>query len=416
MDGRETNATSMTGLYQAMTYESALSGGSWLVGSLAAANWATVSDLQSSLWSNTFNDGLLAPGGLLESVGIDGNIIQSMHAKDDAGFPITIVDAWGRLQGYALLQQEEGGISQTMSGLTQNSNFASQAIPFPIFTAIGVADADQGSCLPVDDSLQFEMTPFEFGSWDKGYASFISSEYLGSHGDQCVTGYDRLTYLMGTSSDLLNEAFSVLPAGTTQLLQNVLDEFDKTTSDCQFLLAAYPDPWQDDAGTLYLTDGGESNQNNPIWPFLNHRDVDVLFVTDVSADGTDSFPNGTEIYHTYQQAQNNGLSRMPVIPDAATFASQGLTQRPTFFGCNDENVMTILWMPNQAYTFQSNTSATQLQYDPDQTNAMIKNGNAIATYGDSEIFGECVGCAIMKKTGTALPGPCQSCFENFCYN
>lgn len=102
---------------------------------------------------------------------------------------------------------------------------------------------------------------------------------------------------------------------------------------------------------LTLSDGGESDQNVPIWPFIQpERTVDVLIANDNSADTTTNFPNGTEIHQTYVNAQAAGLSKMPFIPDVSTFVSEGLNKRATFFGCNETGTMFIVYLPNVAYT------------------------------------------------------------------
>ena len=110
-DNRDSD-TSVSGLYQALTYESGLSGGSWLLGSLAASNWAKVSQLQTNLWRDSLNNGILLPENI-GAVANDLDIIESVRAKDVAGFDPTLVDVWGRLQGYAFLQGPEGGLVDT---------------------------------------------------------------------------------------------------------------------------------------------------------------------------------------------------------------------------------------------------------------------------------------------------------------
>lgn len=47
---------------------------------------------------------------------------------------------------------------------------------------------------------------------------------------------------------------------------------------------------------------------------------------------------------------------------------------------------------------------------------MIANGVLIGTYNNNATWATCLGCAIMKKTGTKLPGGCGVCFDEFCYN
>ena len=61
--------------------------------------------------------------------------------------------------------------------------------------------------------LQFvpesNLTPIlidEMGSFDPMLASFIPTEYLGSiNSSVCVTNYDQIAYVSGTSSALFNE-------------------------------------------------------------------------------------------------------------------------------------------------------------------------------------------------------------------
>jgi lysophospholipase len=166
---------------------------------------------------------------------------------------------------------------------------------------------------------------------------------------------------------------------------------------------------------LRLVDGGEALQNNPIWPFLQPaRGVDVMIVNDNSAD-SNNFPNGSEILTTYVQSQSHNLTRMPYIPSVDTFISQGLNTRATFFGCNDTDKVTIVYVPNVNITYQSNTPTAKLQYSVAETEGMIGNGVAVANQGGEQGWATCLGCAIMMKTGTTLPTECQACFQKHCY-
>ena len=168
---------------------------------------------------------------------------------------------------------------------------------------------------------------------------------------------------------------------------------------------------------LTLVDGGESHQNNPLFPFLEPaRSIGVIIVNDNSADTSANFPDGSEIYQTYMQAQLAGLTKMPVIPPPSTFLSQGLNIRPTFFGCNDASKITIVYLPNHNYTYPSGQSTEKIEYLPSETSGMISNGNQVATMGGSATFATCLACAIEKKTGNTLPAACTSCFSTFCFN
>ena len=191
------------------------------------------------------------------------------------------------------------------------------------------------------------------------------------------------------------------------------------------LFAVYPNPFYKYPNSslvsamseLNLVDGSEGGQNIPIWPLIQEaRQVDVLIVSDNSADTSDNFPNGTEIYTTFQQAQAANLTRMPFIPSVDTFITEGLNKRATFFGCDDAKAVTIIYLPNNDYTYASNVTTLDLRYKKSQTKAMIANGNRIATQDDDKKWPTCFGCAVMKKSGSRLPSACTACFDKYCYS
>lgn len=270
-------------------------------------------------------------------------------------------------------------------------------------------------------------------------AAFTQTAYLGSNladgepvvPDLCTTNYDNAGYVLGTSSNLFNEVCIAIPstndtdasfAGLAEDLSAILDTVHTVTTRDNF--AVYPNPFYEyppstlveSQQELFLVDGGEALQNNPIWPFLHRPLVDVLIVNDNSADTSANYPNGSEIYTTYQRATDENLTRMPVIPDVATFLADGLDTRPTFFGCNDPDVVTIIYIPNQDYTFDSGQSTARLEYTVDDTRAMIANGQQIASKGGDQEWPLCLACGIMKKAGGSVPSGCTACYSEYCYN
>ena len=58
------------GVYQGLTYQSGLSGGSWFLSSLAGNNWPTVTSLKTGLWEQAFETSLLVPANLLSASGL----------------------------------------------------------------------------------------------------------------------------------------------------------------------------------------------------------------------------------------------------------------------------------------------------------------------------------------------------------
>lgn len=440
-DGREANKTGVSGVYQALTYEAGLSGGSWLLSSIAGNNYPTISSLQANLWETALQDSLLVPEILLspQAAPIYSAVEADIQAKKAAGFQTSIIDSWGRLLSYGLLYGSDGGVKDTMSGITSLSSFTSHEAPYPIITALGSDLTIDGVCIPQPTATQYEFHPYEFGSWDAGVNAFVDIQYLGTSfsGGQpngsCVTGYDQLGYVLGTSSNVFGAICSPVPAenttrsSTLALVEDMAElvAFGAPGVPEVDVFGLYPNPFYNFPSsplvsaqeTLELVDGGVStaSQGNPIWPFL-HRDVDVIIVSANSADTAGNFPNGSEMFNTYKVAEQEGLTRMPPIPSAETFVSEHLNQKPTFFGCDTDDTATIIFIPNYNYTFPSGESTDKIQYYVNETIGMIDNGVAIANYGGKEDWPLCLACGIMKKSGERLPSGCAACFEEYCYN
>ncbi|ORY61540.1 lysophospholipase catalytic domain-containing protein [Pseudomassariella vexata] len=417
LDSRDTDETT-GGLVQSLTYQAGLSGGSWFLSSLAGNNWPTVSYLKANLWEDAFDNSLLVPANIFSIDGLTqyAVIVGELSAKEEAGYDTTLVDPYGRLLSYQLLEGTHGGSSVRLSGLADLGNFKSYNVPYPIITTIGVPAAT-GECWPDLDAPIYEFHPYEYGSWDTGIAAFTDSLYMGSSlnagvpaGDSCTAQYDNLGYILGTSSNLFNALCSIIDSvNSTTDLSETLEGMIPHDSVFNDLFGIYPNPFykfeqsSSVVNDKYLTlaDGGETNQNNPIWPFIQNggRSVDVLIVNDNSADTDDNFPNGTEILTTYQRAQEVGLTKMPYIPSVDTFVSQGLNKRATFFGCDEPETTLMVFVPNVDYTFASNTATSKLSYSADETNAMIANGLQVATQGGEEGWPLCLACAVMSRGG-----------------
>ena len=427
LDSRDSNTT-IAGIYQALTYQSGLSGGAWLVGSLSGNNWPTVSSLRTGLWNARFATGTVP--SKIEAQ----EIVFDLLSKKAAGFSPTLTDPYGRVVSFSLLYGPDGGVTNTLSGLTSKTNFTAHAVPYPIMTAI---DTNPGQCIPDVPSPQFELHPYEFGSWDSGIAAFTETAYLGtnmSNGQPatagvCVKNYDNLGYAMGTSSNIFSESCQTIPSVNSSdpsiaELEQLLSFAHPGTFGDEF--ADYPNPFYGYSGSptvkaekeLTLVDGGFSSQNDPIWPFIQPARaalIDVLIVNDNSAD-TNNFPNGTQIYNTYLRAQRVGLSSMPQIPPVKTFLAKGYNKRAVFFGCHKKHTITIVYLPNTEYSFPSNQSTTRLLYSKADTDGMIGNGMQIATQNGDKDWPTCLACAVMMKTTGGLPWACKACFAKYCYD
>lgn len=357
-----------------------------------------------------------------------------------AGFDNTIVDPYGRLLSYQLLKdsQNDGGNGIRLSTLTGYSNFTSHQVPYPIITALGVDNSYEGQCDPTLNATQYEFSPYEYGSWDKGVAAFAQTKYMGSDltngkptlPNVCIQHYDNLGYIFGTSSDIYPGFCAVItPSNSSdaelkQVLEALVDITKKPTF--QDLFGIYPNPFKsypqspkvNTRKLLTMADGGLALQNVPFWPFIqnNARTVDVLIANDNSADTSDNYPNGTEIHQTYLNAQAAGLTRMPYIPDVPEFVAKGLNKRATFFGCESPKTMMIIYLPNVPYTYPSGQSTFKIQYSNAETLGMIGNGNAIATQNGDKDWSFCLACGIKARDGASkLPSGCTACLNKYCY-
>ncbi|KAL2825664.1 lysophospholipase [Aspergillus pseudoustus] len=439
MDERDSNG-STSGLFQAFSYQSGLSGGGWLLSSFAGNNYPTISKLQEDLWEEALQNGLVTPENG-NAPDIYKQVFADVAAKDAAGFDTTLTDPYGRLLSYQFFPGPAYGANLTFSSVVKLSNFTDYAVPFPIIVSLGVKTFN-GESLPGPNATIYEFTPFEFGSWDSDVSAFVQTKYLGTsmtsgnptNESGCVINYDNLGYILGVSSNVFNYAAGSTSGSllTTELLTEVKSTLNHVhEAATEDLFAVFSNPFYGygsatmvlntanlitEQEKLHLVDGGEALQNNPIWPMLQPaRDVDVLFVNDNSADTTDNWPNGTEILTTYVQAFNHDWTRMPYIPEVATFIKEGLNKRATIFGCDEPDKMTIVYLPNSAYTYPSNKGTAKLQYSKTETRKIIENGMAVATQNGNEAWGACLGCAILRKTDTKLPQSCDICFKKYCY-
>ena len=107
LDGRNASAVAAGtgGLLQAATYLAGLSGGSWLVTSLAQANFPTIPDLVFGTGTSDATEfgGWNAEFGLIEpsnDTTVDTayvlEVIEEVEGKHAEGFPVTMSDIWAR--------------------------------------------------------------------------------------------------------------------------------------------------------------------------------------------------------------------------------------------------------------------------------------------------------------------------------
>lgn len=186
----------------------------------------------------------------------------------------------------------------------------------------------------------YEVNPYEFGSWLGGRVqAFFPTRYLGTNmsdgtaqnDSQCVQGFDKLTFIQGSTTDAYNayliDAFYKIPIFTKRWVglearqsssddipipkgqeQNPLVEIvNQTASNFgqsfnASLWATYPNPfanYNDDMSgvdQLLLLDGSMTGETNPIRPLIiPERQVDFIIVYETSSDAKYHWVNGTNL-------------------------------------------------------------------------------------------------------------------------
>lgn len=337
---------------------------------------------------------------------------------------------------YQLLRGPDGGVAVRLSSAPETNYWKNYEAPYPIITALGV-NRSEGLCKPAARSIQYEFHPYEFGSWDPGVAAFTRTKYLGTSmmngkpatPGMCIQNFDNLGHIFGTSSNLFDQLCVNSNGNQTTAIERMFPSLapifnaDRQKRN-EALYSMYPNPWQGSAGSpavqhdkdIFLVDGGLSMQNNPVWPLLHpHRPLDVIIISDNSADTPTNYPNGSELRRTYEQANESGLKRMPYIPTADIFVAKGMHKRASFFGCDEREKITLVYLPNTPFWYESGTPTMKLEYTPAQVDGMIENGMLVALQGDDPQWPFCLGCALILKTGSVRPDGCEPCLQRYCY-
>lgn len=457
-DGRVDKANSMGlgGLMQASTYVTSLSGGSWLVGSLACNDWISVSQILDGtykLWdiSTTF----LLPKGWFDIIGntaVYADMIISIKSKLLAGFPTSFVDVWGRLLSTQMFTDKRYGVGFKWSDVTLLSLFVSRDMPFPIMVSAG---RDPGTYVINTNSTVYELSPYEFASWDPAINSVMDMPYLGSKvvggtPVKCYKNFDNAGFMIGTSSSVF--AVFILNINKNTLIPKfIVDLINGVYSflSLQQDVSIIPNPFRGVTNgnnakialdlSLYLVDGGVDGQNIPFSPLVHPaRKVDIIFAYDNSADTDDHWPDGSAMVNTYlRQFSAVGRNIMfPPVPSNTEFLAQGLTQKQVFFGCyaseldsivnahkdlgiKGTDIPLLVYTPNRAFSYSSNIDTYQLQYLLVQRNSMIDNGFNIASNIGQDDYRKCVGCAIIRRTqerkGIQQSDECKACFDKYCW-
>jgi lysophospholipase len=299
-DNRTPNSTSsgqLGGLLQSATYLAGLSGGSWLVGSLYSNNFTSVNEIISqdnaddnsgNVWQfgNSIFQGPDTGGiQLLNSAGYYTTILDNTDDKSDAGFNLTITDYWGRALSFQLVNATDGGPDYTFSSIAEQDWFTSADAPLPFIVADG---RRPGETLVSANTTVYSFNPWEMGSEDPTIYGFAPLQYVGTNftdgsprTDECVTGFDNVGFVMGTSSSLFNTLITGVDGNTSstwsKILQGAITGVLTALGEHDNDIADYPNPfyhYHDDSNPvtediqLTLVDGGEDGQNIPFHPLI----------------------------------------------------------------------------------------------------------------------------------------------------
>ncbi|CAN3363214.1 lysophospholipase 1 [Diutina catenulata] len=472
LDSR-TDGAPLGGVLDSATYVSALSGGSWALGSLLANDWAPVSQVKDS-WNVTHKNGLISPkadwvdlaynvlfpdldGALEAGLNHYSSIKNQTDAKKKAGFGISVTDFWGRGLAHQMMPAEGNyGESRTISDIRDSSVFSDADMPFPLVVALG---RRPGTLTYNLNSTVVEMNPFEIGSFDTSLNSFSDIKYLGtkvSNGrpdanDSCINGFDNLGFVVGTSSSLFNQYLNGLVCDDCHQLNWFLKFFAKRfltyLSNNYDDVAEYrPNPFFGSEyarsenitknETLYLIDGGIGGEVIPLSSIMTkERKLDVAFAFDNGNDLDNNFPSGGSLVSTYErQFGDQGKSTVcPYVPSVDTFLHSNFTAQPVFFGCDAKNLTElekdgvvpplVVYMANRPFDLMSNTSLYTLTYKDSERDLMVKNGWNVASRANTTLdsdWPKCIACAMIRRSqerqDIEQSDECKKCFDKYCWD
>lgn len=339
------------GLLQSLIYMSGLSGGSWPTTSFATHGFPTADEL-IPLWHSQIDrlEGVMKNSQYAETA---QSMFEDLGAKLEAGFEVTTADFFGRGWGYQFLTGPRGGLNVTYSSIVNLSNFINHQQPLPILQMLTIdPGVEEYYKVPVpnfNNATFYELTPFEFGSWNDPFKSFTPTEWLGtdlSNGSlvnksSCVRGFDRASLMMGSSGGAfgfwyieflsngtlapfakrgfletsqnglhrLSKRVTTLPAN---LIYGIVDAFKKYLNATipEMMYARWPNPFHglpsssptiSDLKTLTVGDGSLSGQAIPLWNQIQPlRSPSFIIIWDDNEEqGPYSWNNGTNLYNTY---------------------------------------------------------------------------------------------------------------------
>ncbi|KAL0581866.1 hypothetical protein V5O48_000234 [Marasmius crinis-equi] len=404
-----------------------------------------------------------------------GSVLWSVMAKANTGIDTSLTDVWARMISYHFLNQttmrnfftndSAHGAGQLWSSLPNIPAFQQHLVPFPMLVSDSRPFKSNSTSVLTLDPVVYEITPYELASYDPNLSAGANLTYAGTHmtngtpesGSSCVTGFDQVGFVMGSSASLFNQildfAHNTLKgwsdsdgAGLLYVLSRQLSAVRTRADD----VANWPSPFHgmrpetflDSESTwLELLDGASNLENVPYGPLLvRKRALDVIVTIENSADDSNNWPNGTAQIITSKRLNTilkpSHQSFPPIPPDAQTWIDTGIRSRPTFFGCDPAQppeYPLMIYLPNapplNGDNPVANTATFRLTYTLKHSNLMFDQvyKNTISGFvpntndADSE-FGKCLQCAAIDrarlKVQPTIPRSdiCTKCFKQYCFD
>ncbi|EGG04873.1 uncharacterized protein MELLADRAFT_108088 [Melampsora larici-populina 98AG31] len=400
-------------------------------GLLQLANYASglsgLPELNQTLWKLYKKNGL----GDWNTIKSYPHVYKVIKKKKKAGFPTSMVDAWGRVLSKQFIDAPHEGEGVLWSSIRETESYKNQTYPFVIALSL----SRPGSHMPVSiASPIYEYTSEDFSIWNPRLNASIPIEYLGSPSDSinqsvpCTVGFDNAGFVMGLASNFFSYQDS--PKHKKGFFSSILgifisdDDYEgKVPNTFKGLGQDTSFPFQDsDSDTLLMGDPGLASENIPLFPLIQpFRKLDVIIAVD-SAN-----PNGTSLYMTYQKTQQPEYSayQFPKIPNTldGTFESLGFNKRPTIFGCYDNYTgPLVLYLPNYRAVADTDEESGLTTYPGELVDKFFQNGFAIASQNEGPTrdleWPQCIACLLIDKQILKLNQTrtlqCQGCFDRYC--
>ena len=334
------------GLLQSLTYLSGQSGGNFPTFSMPLNSFPTVDELVQ-IWQPQI-DRFSATNNSKYAETTDA-IFMDIADKFEAGFNISTSDFFARIYGYEFIPGPRGGAQTTFSSLLELEAFRNHSMPMPMGLASEVLpDSTEyfGLKVPATNGSAnlYEMTPFEFGSW-QGSKSFAVTKWLGTrlidgspvNSNACVNNFDNAGFMIGSAaaaenfwlieglsnytlapfskrsqvyresqgsrSSLLRRNQGAPPSLVNQTEQLIAGFQSFGLSNTSVTYAPWPNPFYQsktaDSSSrqdLNLVDATEVGQGIPLWGFIQPaRTADFIFAWESDQDTEYSWNNGTNL-------------------------------------------------------------------------------------------------------------------------